>query len=222
MVLVRNKQQGEFMVDGEKDPVDSTDLKNETPNAKVDQVEMVPKSELAKAIDDIHVLKNKLKEQDDVSKNKEIDDLKEKENWKQIAKIKEDEAATATSETKNLRESIVQDKKFAAMKEAALGAGIRKEALGDLDLLDFSELIIETTNTGKINVLGCEKAISNLKAQKPHWFTSRSTKVDGGLPEVINGGGVTYKDVLAAEQKAKETSDYVPYKKVLQQYREQH
>jgi hypothetical protein len=105
--------------------------------------------------------------------------------------------------------------------------GIRKDALNDLDLLDFDEVIVETTSSGNINIIGADSAVKKLKSERPHWFGSKvGRNVNGNTGDVIDDGikKLTLKDVRTAEEKARKSrskDDEDAYKKLLFQYRDQ-
>lgn len=187
-----------------------------------DQREMVSRDELNKVLDEMHNYKRQAKEFEESLSKRKMDELKQKDEWQKVAQIKEEEATASKAEADKLRDSIIWDKKYSALKEQALRSGIRREALSDLELIDFqNDLAIETTNTGKVNVLGADRAINSLKSTRPHWFGSKGGNVNSSSPEVVVGGGpVTMQDIFKAEKKAKESGDYAPYYKIMKQYKQ--
>lgn len=186
------------------------------------QTEMVSKAELQKVLDEMHKYKKEAKDLQAKNKEQEMQKLKDQQEWQKIAEIKEKEAEDAKNEANTLKSSFLSSRKFDALKTAALANGIRKEALNDLELLDFDEHVaIETTNTGKINIIGAEAAIKNLKAQKPHWFGKSSGHVNSDDPEVVSGEGITMKKVMDAQAEARKSGDWTKYKGLLQQYQSQ-
>ena len=147
--------------------------------------------------------------------------MKKNQQWQELAELKEKEADEAKRDSAKLKESLVFDRKFSAIREAALAAGIRKEAVSDLELLDLSEVQIETTSTGRINIIGADKTVDRLKTLKPHWFGNKGNKVNSDIPDVQTSGSVTMKQIYEAEKKAKESGDYAPYKQALIKYKQQ-
>lgn len=82
--------------------------------------------------------------------------------------------------------------KNSAIKTEALKSGIREEALQDLALLDTSDVEVEVTNLGNTNVRGQSEFIQQLKAARPHWFTTKtSINFNENLP---NNENVEVKD----------------------------
>jgi hypothetical protein len=136
---------------------------------------------------------------------KELDDaklakLKDAQNWEEIAKLKEKEANENKAAFEGLKSSLVDSHRFAALEKEALKAGIHPQSLGDLQMLDFNELTIETTSTGKIIVNGADKAISALKLKRPHWFGANPVTINSSSPEVLSPtGAVSIADLEKAE-----------------------
>jgi hypothetical protein len=193
----------------------------ETAEKKETEVQTVSKEDHDRALKDLHKFKARAKELEDAVKATHTKSMKEKEQWKELAELREKEAEDLKKEKTKIQESLIYDKKYSAVKEAALAAGIRKEAVTDLELLEFSEVQIETTSTGRINILGADKAVDRLKTLKPHWFGSKGAKINGDIPDVQTGGKITKTQVYEAESKAKKTGDYAPYKQILAKYSQQ-
>lgn len=154
-----------------------------------------------------------------------ISDLTKKQKWEEIAKIREQERDEYKQKHDGLIGSLVAEKKFGALKEAGLKAGIRQEALPDLELLDFDEVSVEHTSNGKILVTGATQAIANLKTLKPHWFSAKPATVNPQSPQTMNPppmqGTVSMKMLLDAEAKYKKSgsnSDRDAYAALARQY----
>lgn len=185
--------------------------------------DMIPKTEYEKLVSDFNAKK---KEADDLKKSIAAANeakLKEQNQWQQIAEAKEKEANEYRSQNENLVSAVRTEKKLAAARMACEKLGMRPEAVNDLDMLDLKQLQVETTNTGKINILGAEKFAEQLKVQRPHWFADKTAApVDGGSPTVFEtGGAVTLDGLIAAEKEAKKTGDWSKYQKIHSQYNSQ-
>lgn len=109
--------------------------------------------------------------------------LKAAKNWEEIAKLKETEAKSEKDRRERLEKAIVERDKNLALREEAVKAGINPMSLQDLDMLDFSEVDIETTSSGKIIVHGAAQAIQGLKLRRPHWFSQKPPSVNPHTPE---------------------------------------
>jgi len=97
--------------------------------------EMVSKSELDKALADMHKFKAEAREmrtrtQADVEKS-----LREQKRWEELVTIKDGELNELRQHSVETKKAIIQEKKYHAIKEEALKAGIRPEALVDLELV---------------------------------------------------------------------------------------
>lgn len=105
--------------------------------------------------------------------------------YKELYEASEARAVEAEGKYKSTLDTVVDDKKMSSVREFALKHNIRKEALDDLDMIDMSSVVVETTDHGRYNVLGAEGFVDNLKAAKPHWFNDST-------PPVINNGIGTF------------------------------
>ena len=100
--------------------------------------------------------------------------------------------------------------------------GIRPEAVNDLQFLDLSEVQIETTDTGRVNIIGEDKFIERTKTLRPHWFgTTAAPNVNTATPGIVPGQQITLADVTAAEKEAKKTGDRSKYMQLVSQYQKQ-
>jgi hypothetical protein len=151
--------------------------------------------------------------------------LKDANNWEQFAKLKEEEAVAAKAESAKFKQAIVERERITAIREEAMKAGIRKEAIADLNLIDFTELKIETGSDGKVSVTGADKAITRLKALRPYWFGSGTPNVNPNTPSATSSSNtVTWEQLKEAEAKAKKTGsadDQAAYRDTLIKFGQQ-
>jgi len=148
--------------------------------------------------------------------------LREQKRWEELVTIKDGELSELRQRDTETKKAFIQEKKYSAVKEEALKAGIRPEALADLELIGLDKVDIETTSTGRINVLGVQGAIESLKMSRPHWFGQPKTIINGNLPGVNNSTGlVTSAEVNKLSMEARKTGDYAAYEKAFKQYRQQ-
>ena len=199
------------------DPNPGSDLSNTTVEPAVDDKAEVE----SKALRDLQKYKGRVKELEDAQEQSRISKMREKEQWQDLSSEWQQKAEKHEAENKTLKDSMVYDKKYSAVREFALKAGLRNEALRDLELIDFDDVEVEYTSTGRVNVLNAERAVERIKSSRPHWFGNRRTNVNSNEPEVVSGGQVSYNDVYKAEEQARKTGDYAPYKALLNKYKEQ-
>lgn len=149
--------------------------------------------------------------------------LKEQNQWQQVAEQKEREALEAKERADRIENSYLGDKKFNAVRSKCEALGIRPEAVSDLEALDLEDIQIETTSTGKINVLGADKFANALKARKPHWFSDKAApKVNTNGQRVIEGSGeLSAADLLKAEAEGKKNGNMQPYYELHKKYQQQ-
>ena len=162
---------------------------------------------------------------------KQIDSLKinthkEKEDWKSIAQIHEEKAKELEQKYSGLKDSLIDEKKLAAVTAEAIKKGIDPRSIPDLELLDFEEVTVETTSTGKILVSGQDRAITKLMTLRPHWFPKNVPSVNPSTPEMgkPNGSQVTIADLNAASaqyEKTKSELDRKAYYDLIKKYKAQ-
>lgn len=154
------------------------------------QPEVVEKAEFEKIAKQAAKMKAELEKAKAALEADKIARMKEQNQWKELAEAREREAMEHKSKAEQIQQSYLNEKKFGALHSAVSKLNILPEALSDLDMLDLSSLEIETTSTGKINVLGADKFAERLKAMKPHWFQNKQ-------PPAINGATQTVQDTAA-------------------------
>lgn len=149
--------------------------------------------------------------------------LKEANDYKTLAEKYEAELATTKAENKKIQEAIIERERTSALKSKVVAMGLRPEAESDLDSLDLAALRIETTSTGKINVLGVGEFAERLKAAKPHWFTDKTPpNVNTNTTRVLDSGGaITPQDLIAAEREGRKTKNMSGYQELMKKYQTQ-
>jgi len=185
---------------GEKD---TSDKDTQSKPNEYEQLVAAYKEKLSKANSELEQIKKQL--EDDKKKG-----LQDNNNYKELHEMTSKELEEWKEKFNNLQEYHVTDKRNSAIKDAARKAGIRDDALRDLDLLDH-QVELETTSQGNINVIGLDNYINNLKAQRPHWFGD-SIPPKGNFG---NGGKVTSEKKLSAseivEMQKKDPEKYKEY-----------
>lgn len=104
------------------------------------------------------------------SKDSELQQMKDQERWKEIAELKTREAEEANEKVDNMSTALQKREKMSSIRNAATQAGLRKDALDLLDLMEFPEVQIEATTLGNINIVGVSTAIEALKLKHPSLF----------------------------------------------------
>lgn len=163
---------------------------------------------------------------------KTIDDMrvqghKAKEDYKSLAEHHESRARELETELTGLKSGLVNLKKNEALTAEAVKQGINPASIPDLELLDFDELTVETTSTGKILVSGADRAVHKLKVIRPHWFSKHVPSVNPATPNLgtpTNNGQVTLAELNAAEsnwKKTKSDTDKKAYYDLIQKFKAQ-
>ena len=207
-----------------KDETTNSDKKQETketpkPADKVPEG-YVSRAELEHALKDVQKFKARTNELEEKTKKEEEQRLRETENWKQLAELKGKEADEAKERLEKVNANIVENTKYSAVKEAALKAGIRAEALNDLGLIGLQDVVVETTSTGRVNVLGADRFIDNLKTIRPHWFGKANLNVNGNLPGSKTGAVANESELIKLSLEAQKTGDYTTYAAKLKQFQQ--
>lgn len=175
------------------------------------QGKMVPAAELEKVLKQVHELKARTRQFEQERKTLEEQKLEETKEYQKLYEAKKKELEEINNKYSNERKAYVRAEKFRELKAHAEKAGLRKEALDDLDLLDYDDkLQIEYTNTGKHSVIGVESYVEDIKAKKPHWFGSQNKPFNTATGDVVNGsnnGVLSMPEIIALEKKAKQTKD---------------
>ena len=194
-----------------------------TPTPPESKSEMVARADHERAISDMLKHKNEaatLRAEIEAQKTMK---LKAENQWQALAEAKEKEVETLKTETKRMNDAIIERERTSALKMKAAALGLRPEAVSDLESLDLTALRIETTNTGKINVLGVSEFADRLKSVKPHWFTDKTPpNVNTTSPRILeSGGAITPQDLIAAEREGRKTKDLTKYRELHTKYQQQ-
>jgi flagellar biosynthesis GTPase FlhF len=198
----------------------------ETKDGRTDPVEaedMIPVSEFKHVKDDLHRWKEEARKAAEKLKEIEEKEMREKQQWKEYAAMKEKEAEEHRSKYEGLQQNLQERAKISKVREEALKLGLRDEAIDDLEMFEFSDVIVETTSTGRVNVIGAKSAAERVKLQKPHWFnSSKVPNVNSSVPTVqqSKGGKVTMEDLTKLEAEARKSGDYTEYKKKLMELKQ--
>lgn len=221
-MVLRGGYMGETITETNTDDVNANDGGGGTPPEVVETPPEKPAAnpEQDKALRDLQKYKSRVKELEDNAEKSRLDKLKESEQWQDLSKEWQDKAEASDKRAETLEQSMIYDKKISAVRDFARKSGIKDEALRDLELVALDDVDIEVTSTGRVNVLNADKAVEKLKLSRPHWFGRRGNNVNANEPEVVGGKELTYSDVVKAEEVAKKSGDYGPYKTLLMKYKQ--
>lgn len=206
----------------EESTTTSTTESTESTESTSTETKTVSKEAYEKVMADMHKYKKQLKEFEAKNREAELKVLKEKQEWQKIAELKEQEAREALEQKERMTKAIVTDKKLSAIREAALKHGVLESALEDMDFLDWSGVQVETTSTGRINVIGVEDAVKRVKTLKPHWFGKPAPKINGKVPETKGTDGiVTVEKLNKLRKEAMKSGDYSAYEPAFRAFQAQ-
>ncbi len=183
----------------------------------------ISRAELDKVIAEREKFRKDAKTLRDAQETERTAKMKEQNQWKEIAEANEKKAKEADERSERFQKSFLEDKKINTVSAACEKLGLRPEAMSDLEALDFADVTVETTSTGKINILGADKFAERLKTLKPHWFADKADpRVNPGTTRVRDTkGAITAQQLVDADRAARKSGDFSEYQKMHAQYQKQ-
>jgi len=166
--------------------------------------ETVSKADLKRALDDMHANKRRADEAEARLKAIETDSLEKGQQYKTLWEQEKKKREEAEVEAKKTLGWAMNTHRFGEVKAKALQAGLRKEAVNDLELIDMEDVPVETTSSGRFIANGVNEKVERIKADKPHWFTQPSPPNinPGGSGAPPTGGAATGKTTISDLQLA--------------------
>ena len=207
--------------------VDQTVVETPTPDP------VVPKKAYDEVSSDLHKQKAVAKELTERLRSIEMAALKEKEDWKSVAELKdqrlteaEAKVLEAESKVQKIQDGLIVRSKFDAIKAEAIKLGIHESAIEDLRFLDWSEINVVPTSDIQgvkgIGVTGVEKAMQRVKTQKPYLFKAPGApNVNVNTPGVVDGADISFSTIYEAEKEAKKSGNYGKYRELLTKFQAQ-
>jgi len=154
---------------------------------------------------DMFKFKDKVRDLETKLGDMESQRLKENEDYKALYEREKAAAEAAKKKAEDLGGYLEQDKKFNEVRAEALQAGLRRDAVNDLELLGkFDGVQVEVTNTGRFEVHGAKDFVHQLKQSRPHWFSDTTApQVNGGRGGAASPTAKTLSvsDAVAVERK---------------------
>lgn len=171
--------------------------------------------------DDMHRYKEEARKAAELLKQQQEKEMRAQQQWKELAEAKEREASEWKMKYEARDNAMVQRAKISAVREAALKLGLVESAIDDLELMDLKDVVVETTSTGRVNVMGARSAAERIKSIRPHWFSAQLPNVNGRAPEVKPGQSqnMSYNDLFKLEEQAKKSGDYSEYNKAIRAFK---
>lgn len=154
-------------------------------------------------------------------KKQEDEKMRSNQEWQKLSEMKEKEALEWREKHDSLATNLVAREKYSALRNEVTKLGLREEAIQDLDLVDLSEINIETTSTGRYNILGADKYAQKLKSLRPHWFSNSTPNVTTTAQRIDPMTKVTADMIIQAEKEGKKSGDMSRYRELTEKYRKQ-
>ena len=157
---------------------------------------------------DMHKYKRELKDwqskaKDYEQKLKDIDlqKLEQAEKHKEVADHYKKELEEYKGKYSQTVESIITDRKLTAVERELSKASIDPEfldiALGMID----DDVIVEATSTGRHNVLGADKFVERLRAERPKMFIDpKAPNINNSTGSYKQSGQISAKDLVKLQK----------------------
>ncbi len=174
---------------------------------------------------ELNSLKQKLADAEKAKKTEIENKLGEKEDWKGLAKLREQELEETKSKLNALGSGLVTSKKMEAIKQEALKHGIRPEMLSELKNFKWDG-VMAAVNDGEVEVHGAVSAVEAFKRKFEFMFQGKAPNINtatGGVNNAGTGGSkeLTIKDLNVAEAEAKKSGDDSDYRAKLIAFKKQ-
>lgn len=117
---------------------------------------------------------------------------KGKEDFKALSESLEKENGELKSTLQKFKDAVNHTARVGEVKAAALKAGLREEAVGDLESMDLSEIQVEIDDNNVIRVKGADDYAAKLKKLKSYMFKAPADpnfNAGNGGGGGNNGGG---------------------------------
>jgi hypothetical protein len=192
---------------------------------------LVPKSELDRALADMHKFKQRARDSEDKlnSLQQTVEELKarglkEKEDYKALyedAKSKLEEEQRTSSK---LKSNVIFSERYRAVLPALQKAGLSPDAAKLVEHADMSELEVEAQN-GRFVVNGVDLFVEKFKLEYPFAFkpaSAANVNSGGTNPPATRGNApITAKDLYKVEVECRKKGDMQPYRDALAKYVQQ-
>jgi hypothetical protein len=202
MKIVLNPESGASGGSGGAAPVADSANPSPQPNPVV-ETKTVSWDNHQRALADLHKFKADAEKLRTQLGDQESERLKAANDYKGLYEAEKAKRETSDKKLVEFTGWTLQTQRFNEVKHLALADGLKKEALGDLELIDLDDVKVESTSTGRFIVQGAKDRVEKLKTERPHWFSAANA------PQINSGGGggapakgakLTVNDVVEAER----------------------
>jgi hypothetical protein len=127
--------------------------------------------------------------------------MRQQEQWKELYEREKEKSSALQSRNDEIQNSFFGSLKSKEIEREAVKLGIRSEALRDLDILDTSYVITETTSQGNVNIVGAAEFVERLKQDRPYWFQQKTnTNINSGNPTFDGPKKYSASDLLQLQK----------------------
>lgn len=190
----------------------------------------VPKSELEKALNDLHRFKAAAKERDDQvrSLTATLEDLKTKQqtankDYESLYVSEKTKREELEASNKKLLSNVVATERHRAAYPALKKAGLRDDAENLIDAMDLTTIEIEATSSGRWMANGVDPFVEAAKLKYPYAFQKpNAPHVHGSTGSGIVVGATWSPDKLfVLEQECKKKGDMAPWRAAVAEWQKQ-
>lgn len=164
----------------------------ENSDASDQEAKTVSHETYSRAIDEVKRLKEKLREQEKLDKERKLKEAQDQGKWQEIAQAAKEEAERALKERDDLRVTYGANTVKSQLRDL-----LTTEGCTDVDeviqLTDWANKISVDQETFSVNKDDVKKAVEDWKKKKPTWFKTQKTNV-----QHVN---VTQKPVVGGSEK---------------------
>lgn len=189
-----------------------------TTTVEATEVKTVKYDDHKRALDDLHRFKTEAKEAKAQLEQVQQDNLKKAQDFKTLWENEQKLRTDAEAGLGKLKNAIVNNEKYTAIKTAAMKAGLRADAVDMLDHIPVEGVEVEATNQGRFLVHGADTFVEHLKKKMPFAFSNTETpKFNGGGAS----GSAKAESITAAQLVSIQRTDPAKYPAAMRQYMEQ-
>lgn len=128
--------------------------------------------------------------------------LKESEDKEAYIQEVEKQRDQAIRDRQMYSEAYLEDRKTEAVKVEAIKLGMAQEFLEVLEKMGTEGIEVETTSTGKVNIIGAHSFVARLKSKYPRMFESKGSKVNSDSPSTVEAEELSYEKLMKLKEKA--------------------
>lgn len=183
-----------------------------------EQLSLDPETEKLKA--DLAKVRKENERLAKLAEDMRLKKLKESEDKEAYIRELEERAEKAEKERTAYGTAYMEERKLEAIKFEARKAGLVTEFEDMLERYGTDGVEIETTSSGRVNVIGASSFVSRLKSKYPRMFEQKGSKINSESPTIAKESELTYEKLNELKKKAEKSgnsksAEWAAYKEAL-------